>query len=185
MPTIQNRRATAAQWTAANPVLAAGEIGFEFDMNALKVGDGLTAWVDLPYLSDESLKLLVESGRLSEAALNDTYGAEVMQEVITAEAESPTGVIARRGGKTKSDGQNIRHFRRPTLAVERMWPNNLIDHQIVYVDETAREAYSVGQDQRFRKATWASTEEEASNWGDEGGDMERHHQHQGIRACRA
>lgn len=73
MPTIQNRRATAAQWTAANPVLAAGEIGFELDTNRLKVGDGLTPWSTLSYLTDESLSDLIESGRLSEAALNDTY----------------------------------------------------------------------------------------------------------------
>ena len=76
MPTIQNRRATAAQWTAATPVLAAGELGFELDTNSAKIGDGLTAWADLPYLSDESLSELVETGRLSEAVLNATY-AEV------------------------------------------------------------------------------------------------------------
>lgn len=73
MPTIQNRRATAAQWTAANPVLAAGEIGFELDTNAIKIGDGLTRWKTLSYLTDESLTELVKSGRLSEAVLNDTY----------------------------------------------------------------------------------------------------------------
>ena len=73
MPTIQNRRATAAQWTTANPVLAAGEIGFELDTNSVKIGDGLTDWIDLPYLSDESLTELIETGRLSEAALNDVY----------------------------------------------------------------------------------------------------------------
>lgn len=50
MPTIQNRRATAAQWTAANSVLAAGEIGFELDTNKVKVGDGLKAWGALEYL---------------------------------------------------------------------------------------------------------------------------------------
>jgi len=37
---MQQRRGLAAQWTAANPVLAAGEIGFETDSNKFKVGDG-------------------------------------------------------------------------------------------------------------------------------------------------
>ena len=73
MPTIQNRRATAAQWTAANPVLAAGEIGFELDTNSVKIGDGLTPWETLSYLSDESLSELIETGRLSESVLNGTY----------------------------------------------------------------------------------------------------------------
>lgn len=35
----------------ANPVLAAGEFGFETDSFRFKVGDGTTAWVDLGYES--------------------------------------------------------------------------------------------------------------------------------------
>jgi len=41
---MQQRRGTAADWSAANPVLAAGEIGFESDTGVIKVGDGVTAW---------------------------------------------------------------------------------------------------------------------------------------------
>lgn len=55
MPTIQNRRATASQWTAANPVLAAGELGFELDTNRIKIGDGLKSWTALTYFSEEAL----------------------------------------------------------------------------------------------------------------------------------
>lgn len=54
MPTIQNRRATKTQWAAANPVLAAGEIGYEIDTNKVKVGNGLTPWGDLSYFIDEN-----------------------------------------------------------------------------------------------------------------------------------
>ena len=51
---IQIRRDTAANWTAANPVLAQGEIGIELDGLGTstvlqKIGDGVTAWNDLPY----------------------------------------------------------------------------------------------------------------------------------------
>lgn len=46
---IRWRRGTAAQWTAANPVLAMGEPGVEVDTGTLKIGDGATAWVDLPF----------------------------------------------------------------------------------------------------------------------------------------
>ena len=35
---------TAAQWSAANPVLLAGEIGIESDTRKFKFGDGATAW---------------------------------------------------------------------------------------------------------------------------------------------
>jgi len=44
MTKIQVRRGTAAQWTSANPILAAGEWGFETDTKKFKIGDGTTAW---------------------------------------------------------------------------------------------------------------------------------------------
>ena len=46
---MQQRRGTEAQWTSANPVLAAGEIGFETDTNQFKIGDGVNVWADLSY----------------------------------------------------------------------------------------------------------------------------------------
>ena len=48
---IQYRRGTAAQWTAANPVLASGEPGYETDTGKFKVGDGSSNWASLPYSS--------------------------------------------------------------------------------------------------------------------------------------
>ncbi|ADD81003.1 tail fiber protein [Rhodococcus phage ReqiPoco6] len=53
MPTIKNRRATKSQWSVANPVLAAGEIGYEIDTNKLKIGNGTSAWSSLKYFVDE------------------------------------------------------------------------------------------------------------------------------------
>jgi hypothetical protein len=51
---IQVRRGTAAQWTSANPTLAAGEIGFETDTGKLKIGTGSLAWnsASLLYVTD-------------------------------------------------------------------------------------------------------------------------------------
>lgn len=46
---IQVRRDTAANWTAANPVLLRGELGYEYDTVKLKIGDGSTAWNSLAY----------------------------------------------------------------------------------------------------------------------------------------
>ena len=43
------RRDTAANWTAANPVLALGEPGLETDTRRVKYGDGTTAWNSLNY----------------------------------------------------------------------------------------------------------------------------------------
>jgi len=66
----QLRRGTAAEWSAANPILLAGEVGYERDVplttepsadtydytdpafgsGAIKIGDGVTRWNNLPYL---------------------------------------------------------------------------------------------------------------------------------------
>lgn len=41
------RRDTAANWTSTNPILAAGELGFDTTNKVLKIGDGTTAWNSL------------------------------------------------------------------------------------------------------------------------------------------
>jgi hypothetical protein len=51
---MQQRRGTAAQWTAANPTLAAGEIGFETDTSKFKMGNGSSNWAALTYFSNNA-----------------------------------------------------------------------------------------------------------------------------------
>jgi len=46
---LRMRGGTAAEWTAANPVLLLREFGIETDTRRLKMGDGTTAWASLPY----------------------------------------------------------------------------------------------------------------------------------------
>ena len=45
------RRGTAQRWKELNPILAAGEPGYEKDTGQLKIGDGLTKWTELEYVS--------------------------------------------------------------------------------------------------------------------------------------
>lgn len=52
---LAHRKALASQWTSKNPVLASGEIGFEFDTNKYKVGNGVTTWNSLPYSSPSNV----------------------------------------------------------------------------------------------------------------------------------
>lgn len=51
--TIELREGTVAEWTAANPILRAGEAGVESDTLKLKVGNGIAAWTGLPYFLNE------------------------------------------------------------------------------------------------------------------------------------
>jgi hypothetical protein len=48
---IQLRRDTALNWTNTNPTLSQGEVGFETDSYKIKIGDGTTDWINLPYYS--------------------------------------------------------------------------------------------------------------------------------------
>ena len=55
MATIQLKRGIAEALARVNPVLAAGEPGFATDENRLKIGDGVTAWNDLPYFGESNV----------------------------------------------------------------------------------------------------------------------------------
>ena len=73
---MQQRRGTAAQWTAANPTLAAGEIGFETDNNRFKIGDGATAWADLDYFANsQALTDLLDGAPDALNTLNELAAA--------------------------------------------------------------------------------------------------------------
>jgi hypothetical protein len=48
---VQFRRGTASEWSAANPVLAQGEAGYEYDTGKFKIGTGVLAWNSLSYSS--------------------------------------------------------------------------------------------------------------------------------------
>jgi hypothetical protein len=54
---IQLRRDTAANWTSANPVLAAGELGVETDTGFVKIGNGSTVWNSLSYFDKDNVGL--------------------------------------------------------------------------------------------------------------------------------
>lgn len=62
------RRGTAAEWAAANPVLGDGEVGFETDTKVLKLGDGVTAW---NALTSPFEPYLLKTGKAADSNLLD------------------------------------------------------------------------------------------------------------------
>ena len=73
---MQQRRGTAAQWTAANPVLAAGEIGFETDTSKFKMGNGSSAWTALTYFANAAeLAAILDSAPGALDTLNELAAA--------------------------------------------------------------------------------------------------------------
>jgi hypothetical protein len=73
---MQQRRGTAAQWTAANPILAAGEIGFETDTSKFKMGNGSSAWSALTYFANAAeLSAIIDSAPEALNTLNELAAA--------------------------------------------------------------------------------------------------------------
>lgn len=50
---IQLKRGLSSSWVKQNPILAVGEPGFEKDTGRLKIGDGYSHWLELPYLGED------------------------------------------------------------------------------------------------------------------------------------
>jgi hypothetical protein len=88
---IQVKRGTAASWTSANTVLAAGEIGFETDTKKLKVGDGTTAWTSLGYtVTDGDISGVTASTGLTGGGTSGTVTLSVDTNTIADLSSSQT-----------------------------------------------------------------------------------------------
>jgi hypothetical protein len=71
---MQQRRGTASQWTSANPILNAGEMGWESDTNKFKIGDGTNHWEDIDYFADIN------------STVNPAFGSSITFEGATADS---------------------------------------------------------------------------------------------------
>jgi hypothetical protein len=73
---MKQRYDTAANWTAQNPTLLAGEIGIESDTKKWKVGTGATAWTSLVYAIGGTYPI-VNADVAAAAAIVDTKLATI------------------------------------------------------------------------------------------------------------
>lgn len=96
---IQLRRDTAANWTSANPTLAAGELGLETDTAKYKIGNGSTAWNSLSYSSLPSnaidANLVNAKGDLLVGTADNTIarvGVGTNGHILTADSAETAGV---------------------------------------------------------------------------------------------
>ncbi len=69
--TIQLKRGKSSSWSSLNIVLNPGEPGFEIDTGKLKVGDGTTAWNDLPYLGEDKTLIVNANTHYDFPAIGD------------------------------------------------------------------------------------------------------------------
>jgi len=145
---IQVRRGLSTDWTSVNPILAAGEMGYETDTNKFKFGNGTGAWTTLSYAS------------------SDTPGiTEIAQDAIDSALSVGTGIT-----KTYNDVAN-------TITIElddTVWATtSYVDGELTTLQNTADNTYiaqadrgAVGgvaslnssgliPDEQINNATWA------------------------------
>jgi len=84
--TFKLRRGTAAQWMAVNPVLQTGEPGVETDTGKLKIGNGVSHWLQLGYLSGEGTPG-VDGLSAYEIAVNQGFVGTVEQWLTSLRGE--------------------------------------------------------------------------------------------------
>jgi hypothetical protein len=129
---VRHRYDTAANWTAQNTVLRAGELGIESDASSLrgKYGDGTTAWASLPYTElgqrpdfeavtfDQAAAVDVEAGQLAwntdEQTLDLGKGGGVVLQIgseilmlcrNSTGSEIPNGTAVRFAGTVGNSGR--------------------------------------------------------------------------------
>lgn len=59
---VQIRRDPSGKWTVNNPILLSGEFGYETDTTQIKIGDGVTPWIYLPYWGSGTPPITIVNG---------------------------------------------------------------------------------------------------------------------------
>jgi hypothetical protein len=83
------RSDTAADWTAANPVLLLGEVGVETDTRRYKIGDGTTAWAGLSYYID-GVAIRGQCSKMSDGTIDITAQGSYISTGLTATLDTDT-----------------------------------------------------------------------------------------------
>lgn len=109
----------AAEWAAKNPLLQLGEVGYETDTHKTKIGDGVTAWNDLPYVFDDvgantNLSNLTATGKANISAVGTydasaTYASGTIGAAIKDKADAATSAKTDLSNLT-SAGKNIANW---------------------------------------------------------------------------
>jgi hypothetical protein len=94
---IQIRRGTSTEWTAANPILAAGEFGLETDTRRMKIGTGSAVWSQLLYL-DVGPPQTVAVGGIAD--LSGTQQLQITTGTVVATQDGRRWVYSGAGSKT-------------------------------------------------------------------------------------
>jgi hypothetical protein len=97
---IKLRRDLAANWESINPVLSSGEPGFDLTSKKLKIGNGITAWNALPYVSSDNTATPGPQGVQGPQGIKGDQGDQGIQ--------GPRGLQGSRGAQGIQGIQGLR-----------------------------------------------------------------------------
>lgn len=72
---LQVKRGTSARWASLNPILKAGEVGFDTTTGIFKIGNGTSTWSNLPHFSPKTLEAYswAEISTIAEQGFASSY----------------------------------------------------------------------------------------------------------------
>lgn len=128
------RRDTAANWTAENPTLSAGELGGETDTGKIKLGDGTTAWNSLDYQGGVT-SVNGETGIITGLA---TLASPTFTGTVTLPSNTVTETMIASGAVTSdkiANGTIVNEDISTTAAINTTKITNWEDDQVVLVSQ--------------------------------------------------
>lgn len=163
MTRILLRRGTASQWRAANPVLAAGEPGFELDTGRHKIGDGHRAWdrldafvteADLASELDRRIKGSPPAELVNAPALGRWWAA------CHRAATTRPGIVFLGSSTTEGAGASTSRTRWVNRFVERLQahhPSGAVETEVMRLGIAPTEVPARPGIQAFNGGIWGRT----------------------------
>jgi hypothetical protein len=137
---IQIRRGTAAQWTSANPTLAAGEQGFETDTGKFKIGTGSTAWTSLSYAAGTGTVTSITAGTGLSGGTITTSGTIAIDSTVATLTGTQTLTNKTLTTPTLDDAKINLAFDAETASYTAVLANN---SQIVTMNNASANTFSI------------------------------------------
>jgi len=110
---IQIRRDIAINWTAADPILAQGELGIEIDTLRFKCGDGTSLWSELDYLIATGQ---TDTSSLATTGSNTFNGAQVITgSLVVTGSVTATSFTGSYTGSFTGDGSGLTNLPVPSI----------------------------------------------------------------------